>query len=343
MKETRLRGSTGSSRILIGASLEDLASYAPPERTVLLVDTKVARLHPEILDGFRWLDAGRGERAKRLKNVERICRRLLELGADRSSLIVGVGGGVACDIAGLTASLYMRGVPFGFAPTTLLAQADAAIGGKNGVNLDGAKNVLGLFAQPAFVLVDPGVLRTLPRKEILCGAAEIIKHALIGDAALFDDLERRAKRLVALEPDVIEQAVARSIALKSAVVEADEREAGERRKLNFGHTLAHALEKSAGASHGEAVAMGMVFASRVSAARGLLPDDACRRIEGLIGEIGLPTGLGGVPARALIAAARNDKKREGGILHFVALEAIGRAVIVPLTMGELEGYFHDLR
>ncbi|MGE5755866.1 MAG: 3-dehydroquinate synthase, partial [Planctomycetaceae bacterium] len=138
MKETRLRGSTGSSRILIGASLEDLAAYAPPERTVLLVDTKVARLHPEILAGFRWLDAGRGERAKRLKNVERICRRLLELGADRSTLIVGVGGGVTCDIAGLTASLYMRGVPFGFAPTTLLAQADAAIGGKNGVNLDGA-------------------------------------------------------------------------------------------------------------------------------------------------------------------------------------------------------------
>lgn len=342
MRELILRGSTGSSRILIGAPSRDLGHYAIPGRTILLVDSNVARIHPELLQDYRWLDAGRGESAKSLKNVERICRGLLDLGTDRASMIVGVGGGVACDLAGLAASLYMRGVRFGFVPTTLLAQADASVGGKNGVNLDGAKNILGVFAQPEFVLVDFELLRTLPKKEILCGASEIIKHALIGDADLFDELERNIGRLVALERDVVEKAVTRSIALKSALVEADEREADGRRKLNFGHTLAHALEKSTCASHGEAVAMGMVFAARISEAKGLLAAGVRQRIEDLLKTSGLPTALGRARILSLIAAIRRDKKREGETLHFVALEAIGKALVTALPLRELEGYLHDL-
>jgi 3-dehydroquinate synthase len=341
VRELNLVGATGASRILIGASLRHLGDYVDRARAVLIVDDNVARLHPRLVAGFSWIDAGSGESAKSLQNIERICRRLLELGADRSTFVVGVGGGVACDLAGFAASIFMRGLDFGFAPTSLLAQVDASIGGKNGVNLDGYKNILGVFNQPRFVLVDFDVLRTLAPREVLCGAAEIVKHALIGDPDLFATLEQNGGRLLALEPDAVEEAVVRSITLKASVVSADEREAGERRKLNFGHTLAHALEKTSRVSHGEGVAMGMVFAARVSAARGLLSPADEGRIEALIRGLGLPADL---PAAAgpLVEAVWKDKKREGETIHFVLLAGISRAVVVRLTRSELERHIHDL-
>ncbi len=342
MREIALAGATGTSRILLGVSLEDLGEFVDPGRTILLMDADVARLHPGLAPGFERIDAGSGESAKSLENVGRICRGLLELGADRSSMVVGVGGGAVCDVAGLAASLFMRGIRFGLAPTSLLAQADAAIGGKNGVNLDGYKNVIGVFAQPAFVFVDFEILRTLPPREILCGAAEIVKHALIGDAAMFGYLERNGGRLLALERDAVVEAVGRSVALKKTIVEADERESGGRRKLNFGHTLAHALEKTAGVSHGEAVAMGMAFACRVSAVRGLLSATDTARIEALLRAMGLPSDAPQAPADLLAAAVRKDKKRDGETLRFVLLEGIGKARVVELSLNELEGYIHGL-
>jgi len=342
LREMKFAGATGSTRIVIGESLTNLGAYADRQRTVLLVDSNVGRLHGPLLTDYERVDVGSGEAAKSLGHVEQIVRRLLDIGVDRSWFVVGVGGGVACDIAGFTASVFMRGLPFGFAPTTLLAQADASIGGKNGVNLGGFKNIVGVFNQPRFVLLDFEVLRTLPPKEVLGGAAEIIKHALIGDAGMFDYLERRWRGLLALEREVVEEVIARSIALKSEIVGRDEREAGERRKLNFGHTLAHALEKAAGVSHGEAVGMGMAFAARVSMARGILPAADGLRIIALLENVGLPTEM---PAATgpLIEAVGKDKKREGGALHFVLLEGIGKPVITKLTLEELDGYIHDLR
>lgn len=341
MREIKLAGSTGSSRILIGESLKNLGDYADLERTVLLVDSNVDCIYGPLLSGYERVDIGCGETAKCLSNIERICRRLLELGVDRSSVIVGVGGGVACDIAGFVASIFMRGLAFGFAPTSLLAQVDASIGGKNGVNLDGYKNIIGVFNQPRFVLVDVDVLRTLAEREILCGAAEIIKHALIGDSEMYGFLERDWRRLLALEKDAVENAVGRSISLKTEIVSADEREAGERRKLNFGHTLAHALEKAAGVSHGEAVGIGMGFASRISAARGLLAPADKDRIEALLRNVGLPTEVPVAPGQ-ILEAVWKDKKREGEALHFVLLDGIGKAVVTKLAREELERYTHDL-
>lgn len=342
MREMTLETGAGSTRILLGGSLSDLGRYAGPDRTVLLVDPNVNRLHGALLQTHERVEVGAGEGAKTLVNIERLCRRLLELGVDRSWSVVGVGGGVTCDIAGFTASVFMRGLPFGFAPTSLLAQADAAIGGKNGVNLDGYKNIIGVFNQPRFILMDFDVLGTLPRREVLCGAAEIIKHALIGDAGLFAALERRAADLLALDREMVEEAVTASAALKSGIVGQDEKEAGERRKLNFGHTLAHALEKTAGLGHGEAVGQGMAFAARVSAARGLLSEDEARRIVALLRRFGLPVDL---PAAAgpLVEAVGKDKKREGDVLHFVLLRSIGQAVVEKIPARELEGYIHDLR
>lgn len=341
MREMKLSGVTGPSRILIGGSLENLRTYASPEKTVLLVDSNVARLYPRLISGYRWVDIGCGEAAKSLRKIERICRRLLELGADRSTSVVGIGGGVTCDITGFAASIFMRGLVFGFAPTSLLAQADAGIGGKNGVNLDGHKNIVGLFSQPEFVLLDFEVLRTLPEREIIGGAAEIVKHALIGDSRMFVYLEKYWRRLLALDREALEEAVGRSIELKTRIVAADEKEAGDRRKLNFGHTLGHALEIKAALSHGEAVAIGMVFAARVSAVRGLLSRADRDRIEALILDIGLPAKIA-LAAGPLIEAVRRDKKRESGAVHFVMLEGIGNAVVETLSLDELEGYIHDL-
>jgi 3-dehydroquinate synthase len=338
----KLETPTGSTRIVLGESLANLERYAGGGKTALLVDPNVGRLHGRLLSGYPRVEVGAGEPAKCLGNVERICRRLLDLGVDRSWFIVGVGGGVACDIAGFTASVFMRGLPFGFAPTSLLAQADASIGGKNGVNLDGYKNIVGVFNPPRFVIMDFEVLRSLPAREVLCGAAEIIKHALIGDAALFGRLERGWPGLLALEPGMVEEAVTRSVELKSRIVGLDEREAGERRKLNFGHTLAHALEKTAGLSHGEAVGLGMAFAARVSRARELLTSAEESRLMELLQRVGLPMNLPKADG-SLVEAVRRDKKRDGEALHFVLLEAIGKAVVHKLTSAELEGYLHDLR
>lgn len=338
----KLETPTGSTRVVLGESLANLERYAGGGKTALLVDPNVGRLHGRLLSGYPQVEVGAGEPAKCLGNVERICRRLLDLGVDRSWFIVGVGGGVACDIAGFTASVFMRGLPFGFAPTSLLAQADASIGGKNGVNLDGYKNIVGVFNPPRFVIMDFEVLRSLPAREVLCGAAEIIKHALIGDAGLFGRLERGWPGLLALEPGMVEEAVTRSVELKSRIVGLDEREAGERRKLNFGHTLAHALEKTAGLSHGEAVGLGMAFAARVSRARELLTSAEESRLMELLQRVGLPMNLPKADG-SLVEAVRRDKKRDGEALHFVLLEAIGKAVVHKLTSAELEGYLHDLR
>ena len=220
-------------------------------------------------------------------------------------------------------------------------EADAAVGGKNGVNLDGYKNIVGVFNQPRFVLLDFEVLRTLPAEEVLCGVAEIVKHALVGELGMFDYLERRWRRLLALERAVVEEVVGQSVSFKARVVSADEKEAGGRRILNFGHTLAHALEKTAGVSHGEAVGMGMAFAARVSEARGLLSTAEAGRIEALLRKVGLPAEKPAATG-ALFEAVGKDKKREGGALHFVLLAGIGRPVITKLTLEQLYGYIHDL-
>ena len=282
-----------------------------------------------------------GEGAKTLHTVERIHRKLLEWEMDRSSFVVGIGGGIVCDIAGFAASTYMRGVRFGFVPSTLLAQADAAIGGKNGVNVGGIKNIAGVFRQPEFVLADFAILATLPRRERLCGFAEIMKHALIADGGLFERLEGEAEALLALDPGVLHRALADSIRIKSAFVAADENESGERRKLNFGHTLGHAVEKETGIRHGEAIAIGMAAAGRISAGRGMIPESDAERITALLSVSGLPVRIP-VSPRRLIGAMKRDKKRRGDLVHLVLLSAIGRAEGVDLGYDELEGMIDDL-
>jgi 3-dehydroquinate synthase len=232
----------------------------------------------------------------------------------------------------------MRGVPFGFISTTLLSQVDASVGGKNGVNFKGYKNIVGVFNQPDFVICDPDILKTLPEEELLNGCAEIIKHGAIADKGLFEYLEKNYQGIINLKSDVIERVVYDSVVIKSNVVNRDEKEKGERRILNFGHTIGHAVEKVTGISHGRAVSIGMAAAAGLSESRGLLSHDDKEQIIALIKNMGLPVILTADKERILDAMKR-DKKREGDSIYFVLLYGIGKAVIENISIKELEEYF----
>jgi 3-dehydroquinate synthase len=281
-----------------------------------------------------------GEQHKTLATLERVLDALLRGGIDRATPLVALGGGVIGDLTGLAGAMVLRGVPVVQVPTTLLAQVDAAIGGKTAVDHPVGKNLIGAFHQPRLVLADVGVLATLPRRELLAGLAEIVKYGVIGDAPLFARLERDPGAALTLAPESLVPMVAACARQKAAVVAADEREErGERAVLNFGHTIGHALEAVTGYGrflHGEAVAIGMVAAARVSHALGTCEASTGERIRALLDRLGLPTALPpDVPASALGAAMRADKKSAGGRIRFVAVEDVGRTRFVSITAQDI--------
>jgi 3-dehydroquinate synthase len=279
-----------------------------------------------------------GERSKNLRQAERLYDALLAADAERSSVLIALGGGVVGDLTGFVAATLLRGVRFVQVPTTLLAMIDSSVGGKTGVNVRRGKNLVGAFHQPSLVWIDAATLRTLPRRELLAGLAEGIKHAAILDGELFASLEEALERLIALDPDVLLPFLARNCAIKAGVVSRDERESDERMLLNFGHTLGHAVEalsRYQGVLHGEAVAMGMAFAARRSEELGLAKPGTAMRLIALLARAGLPTELPAFPRRAYLATMSSDKKKQGGQIRFVALREIGRAETVPLCPSEI--------
>jgi len=282
-----------------------------------------------------------GERSKTLATVEKMYETFLRAEIDRSSLVLAIGGGLVCDVAGYAASTYLRGLRFGFVPTTLLAQVDASVGGKNGVNFKNYKNLVGTFTQPSFVLCDFSLLKTLSGPELRNGFAEAIKTAAIGDANLFSFFEAAWMEALSLDHGVIERIVYDSLSVKTRIVSLDEKEKGERRKLNFGHTIGHALESLGRLRHGEGVSIGMVAAATLSARRGLIPESDVERLRTLLERFGLPV-TAHVDATAVREALRKDKKRENEEIHFVLLDGIGRARVAPVKVSELDGMLHDL-
>lgn len=245
----------GRSRVVVGRTVEELSRLLPQGRVIVLTDRNVARCRPELFEGCDPICMEPGEEHKTLQTVEEVCRELIRRGADRTTFLLGVGGGIVTDVTGFVASVYMRGVPFGFVSTTLLGCVDASVGGKNGVNLDGYKNMAGVFAQPQFVVCDTSLFATLPLREIRAGLAEAVKAGIIGDEPLFGLIERAGLDGLCADPEAMDKVVVHSVRLKAAVVSRDEREHGERRKLNLGHTFGHAVEKcSREMIHGEAVA-----------------------------------------------------------------------------------------
>jgi len=337
MKSVLIHGRSNDSLVMIGESILNLSEYLPRGRMVIITDGNVYRCYRDLFPTDKIIQIGTGEGIKTLDTIKHIMEKLIEMEADRTVSIVGIGGGIVCDITGFAASIYERGLSFGFVSTTLLSQVDASVGGKNGVNFEGYKNMVGVFNQPEFVICDPHLLKTLPEKEILNGCAEIVKHAAIADKDLFYYLEKNYKGILRLDKDIIEKVVYDSVTIKSQVVNRDEREKGERRKLNFGHTIGHALEKVAGVSHGEAISAGMAAASMISERMGLLKDNERRRIEDLLNNLGLPTSFQ-VDNKRMIDAMGKDKKREKDRIHFVLLEEIGKAVVQEITIEELQTF-----
>jgi 3-dehydroquinate synthase len=341
MTQLEIEGVSGTSIILIGESMARLPRYCTAAKNVILTDRRVAELYGHQFPPWPVIEIGRGEEMKTLKTVGSLYGAFLGQEIDRSSLIVAIGGGIVCDVAGFAASTYLRGLRFGFVPSTLLAQVDAGVGGKNGVNFKGYKNLIGTFTQPAFVLCDPVLLRTLPEEEVKNGFAEAVKQAAIGDAAFFSYLERHCEEALSLDPGVIGHVIHASLSVKKRFVMADEKEQGERKKLNFGHTLGHALEAVNHYRHGEAISVGMVAAARLSVAQGRLPAKHAARLEALLARFGLPVRMV-AESDLLWEALGRDKKRENDHIHFVLLDEIGQANVAPIRIGELNEILKDL-
>ena len=337
MEKITIQGKSGASRILVGESLPALSRYIPATGVFIITDTNVAgHYHSEFPD-FPVYIVEPGEQSKDFVLMTKIWHWLLDHGADRSSFIVGIGGGVVCDLAGFVASTFMRGISFGFVATSLLAQVDASVGGKNGVNLDGYKNIIGTFTQPEFVICDISMLKTLPDDEFRNGMAEVIKHALIKDADKFIFLKKNRNAILNREREAINHIVNQSVWIKAAVVQADELERGERRLLNFGHTWGHAVEKENKIPHGQAVSIGMAFAAGLSKQQGYLKETDYNDILLLLHEYGLPLNTE-LDKNQVFDTLLRDKKKEKDKMNFVLLKNIGEAFVKEMDTNMIKDF-----
>lgn len=342
MSLIKLKTAAGETDIHVPGSMEQLAERVNPDSTVLLVDENVLTFHKKKLEKFNIISVREGEESKSLGSYSEIFRQLLEMDVDRTWKMVGVGGGIVTDLAGFVASTYFRGIPFGYVSTTLLGQVDAAIGGKNGINYEGFKNLIGVIKQPEFVICDLESLKTLPKKEFIGGFSEIIKYAFIRRAELYPYLSKNLETALEFDMDILNYLVNESIKVKVEIVSDDEFESGDRKLLNFGHTFGHALEKIYKVSHGEAVAIGMMLAAKMSMKLGMISLDILQSLENLLIKAGLPVHLE-FDAYEMAEVMKKDKKRKKDAVDFILLEGIGNAVIKDIPVKDLTLLLHDLR
>lgn len=338
-----------SYRIIVGERLLTAAGammteVLPAPRAVIITDATVAPLYLAPLEasleaaGIRHASVivPAGEHTKRFSELESLADRVLDLGIERTTALIALGGGVVGDITGFAAGILLRGLPYIQVPTTLLAQVDSSVGGKTGINTRHGKNLVGLFHQPRLVLADVASLASLDPRQLRAGYAEVVKYGLIGDAEFFNWLELYGSAVCRGDRAAQQHAVVVSCAAKAAIVAADEREAGQRALLNLGHTFGHALEAETGFSdtllHGEAVAIGMVLAFDLSVQLGLCPADDALRVRRHLAAVGLPTGLAGVLSKPstperLVGHMMRDKKVQDGRITFVLAHGIGKAFV----------------
>jgi 3-dehydroquinate synthase len=322
--------------IVIGSGLLqggfELSRYVTGPTCLVVTNETISPLYQQaLLDSLHGRDVETlslpdGEQYKTLDTLEKIFDRLTDLGFSRDTTLLALGGGVVGDITGFAAACYMRGVDFIQVPTTLLAQVDSSVGGKTGVNHKAGKNLIGAFHQPRMVMIDTNTLSTLPERELKAGLAEVIKYGAIADEQFLGWLEQNMQRLLDKDPVALAHAIRRSCELKAEVVSDDEREAGRRAILNFGHTFGHAIERCQGYGdwlHGEAVAAGMIMAAELSG----LPAADIKRLRAVVAAAGLPVAPPDVDPDAMRVAMGMDKKVLGGKLRFVLLASLGRAVV----------------
>ncbi|HLB27948.1 MAG TPA: 3-dehydroquinate synthase [Dehalococcoidales bacterium] len=342
MEKVGVKLSANSYDVIIGAGLLGQAGNLLKElgfsaKAVIMTDSKVRKLYGEALkqnltdSGFEalLLDVPQGEEQKSLETAGRLYEKLTDFFAERNTPILALGGGVIGDLTGFVAATYMRGVPLIQIPTTLLSQGDSSIGGKTAVNHGRLKNMVGAFYHPRLTISDVSTLKSLGKRELSDGLAEIIKHGVILDAEFFLYLEKNVAKIRALDEHVLEKIVARSAAIKAGVVEKDELDLGLRNILNFGHTVGHAIESVSGLKvwHGEAVALGMLAEADISNRLGMLSSKELERLEKVIGAAGLPTRIPALSAKEMVKAMQHDKKVSQGKIKFVLPKKIAEAVI----------------
>jgi len=339
MHRIKINSETGESVLVIGGHVTDLSGYLPDKKLFIITDTNVKRLYGDTFPTGTVLTVKPGEQSKSLEVVGDLCGRLLEEGADRSSFILGFGGGVVCDITGLVASLYMRGVSHGFVSTTLLSQVDASIGGKTGVNLGSWKNIIGTFRQPEFVFCDQSMLSTLSEEEYRSGIGELIKHAVIRDRELFFEMAAALPKILERDTVILEDFIFRSVRIKASIVRRDPLEKGSRRLLNFGHTFGHPIEMASGLPHGIAVMKGMLIASELSVFAGEMPVAEQSLLEETLRQL-VASADDDLPADIMTRITR-DKKSETGSLNVVLLRSVGKAVVKRMSFQVIEAFLKN--
>ena len=329
----------GYSEIFIGDVGDLLSRLLPSRRVVVISDTNLDRHYHSLINKFDHILIGLGETNKTLHTLDSIYRQFIELGVDRSTFILGIGGGIVTDVAGFAASTFMRGLEFGFISTSLLGQVDASVGGKNGVNVDGYKNMVGTFTQPSFVICDVNMLRTLSAREFRTGLAEVIKAGMIADKELISMLEEADFASLKKNTELLREVVYRAIKVKADIVERDEREIGDRRKLNLGHTLAHAIEKSSSKmNHGEAVAVGLNLISEAAVRMGLMSGADYERVKNLLERAGFVL-TPPVELNRVLKSVSKDKKSEGEAIHVVLPESIGSCRVEKMPLEHFKSLF----
>ncbi|TAL68768.1 MAG: 3-dehydroquinate synthase [Bacteroidetes bacterium] len=305
------------------------------DNVVIVTDSNVRAIYGNYFSDYHVIEINPGEESKSLKNVENIYKQIFDYNIDRNGFILGIGGGVVCDITGYVASTYLRGVRFGFVATSLLAQVDASIGGKNGVNFLGYKNIIGTINQPEFVICDSEMLGTLQDKEFRCGLAEIVKSSLAGIKELFTFLENNIDSINKKEKSVLNKIISDTIKFKVSIVEHDEWDKGIRQILNLGHTFAHAIESKTGMSHGEAVSIGICKSAEVSVKLDFFSNMDLERIKSLLNKINLPT-ITNIDFTDVLTFIMKDKKRNSDYINYVLLKAIGAPLIHKFKIEELK-------
>ncbi len=338
MKKITYKFSDQSVDYYLSCGFSHLKEITDSHYTILITDENIFHHHQKRFKKWNTIVLKPGEEFKVQATADAVIEQLIEMEADRKSTLVGVGGGVITDITGYIASTYMRGIRFGFVPTTLLAMVDASIGGKNGIDVGIYKNLVGIIRQPSFILHDLIFLNTLPLPEWENGFAEIIKHACIRDASMFRELEHNSLRIYRTRKKSICDLIERNAILKTKVVQKDEFEKGDRKLLNFGHTLGHALENQYELSHGQAISIGMTYACQIS--QKLNGFKEADRVIKVLTKYNLPTHAD-FDKNKVLKVLMMDKKRERKEISYILLEKIGKGVINTIPLNRLENFFRD--
>lgn len=339
MKHLKINFISGTTEIYLAYGISHLKKLTDPKATVLITDENVYNAHAKRFKGWNTIVLKPGEEYKIQVTVDALVDTLIEMEADRKTTLVGVGGGVITDITGYVASVYMRGLRFGFIPTSILGLVDASIGGKNGIDVGEYKNMVGTIRQPSFILHDMVFLNSLPQQEWENGFAEVIKHACIKDAVMFRELESKTLKHYRSRQKSVCELIQRNALIKLSVVKKDEFEKGERRLLNFGHTLGHALETQYELLHGQAISIGITYACHIS--EQLAGFKQTDRVIQLLEKYNLPT-YAAFDKQKVFDILKMDKKRETKEMNYVLLERIGKGVIKSVPLKQLEKIIQGL-